>query len=110
MDQELDLDKHPAILAFVDIVRQDYDITSDDLVVMQGSVAVVHPENPPYRKVKYVSAFVRHLEEKLVEAGFKCTDHHNYQFEGHGLRAWIENVDVSDPEEADPIEVDFVEI
>lgn len=30
--------------------------------------------------------------------------------EGHDFRVWIENVDVSDPEEADPIEVCFVEI
>lgn len=107
----MSLAKHPAILAFVEALRNEYDLDHrNEVVEIQGSVAVVHPVNPPYRKVKYVAAFVEHLEQILQSCGFKSTDHQNYQFEGHGLRAWIENVDVSDPEEADPIEVDFVEI
>ncbi len=101
---------HPAILAFVDAVRQEYDLDEDkDVVHMDGSTASVHPQNPPYRSVKYVCAFVESLEEMLVSCGFKYVDRQRYKFEGHGLTAYIENVDVSDPETADPIEVDFFE-
>lgn len=101
------LTDHPAILAFVEAVTKRYDLTSEPEEV--GAVVVVRPMNPPYRSVRYVHPFVQDLEEDLEESGFKCTDHHNYEFEGHGLRAWIDNVDVSDPEEADPIEVCFTD-
>jgi hypothetical protein len=106
----MSLAKHPAILAFAEAVRQEYDLDHRKPVVhMEGSVASVHPQNPPYRSVRYVAAFVEHLESILESCGFKCVDRDGYGFEGHGLTAWIENVDVSDPETADPIEVDFVE-
>jgi hypothetical protein len=106
----MSLTTHPAILAFVDAVRQEYDLDHrKDVVTMEGSTASVHPENPPYRSVRYVAAFVESLEEMLISCGFKYVDRDRYKFEGHGLTAYIENVDVSDPETADPIQVDFFE-
>lgn len=105
----MSLAKHPAILAFVEAVVNEYDLSSDEDVVMDGATAIVRPMNPPYRKVKYVAAFVESLEEMLVSCGFKYVDRQNYKFEGHGLTAYIENVDVSDPETADPVEVQFYE-
>lgn len=106
-DADYDLASHHAILLFVDRVSAEYDLTSEPEEV--GSVLVVRPQNPPYRKVKYVAAFVEHLETILKSCGFKSTDPQDYGFEGHGLRVWIDNVDVSDPEEADPIEVCFTD-
>lgn len=103
----MSLATHPAIVAFSEAVLEEYDLLKDTTV--DGGCASVHPMNPPYRKVKYVAAFVESLEEMLVSCGFKYVDRQNYKFEGHGLTAYIENVDVSDPEEADPIQVDFFE-
>ena len=100
---------HPAILAFVEAVTAEYDLDTDEDVVMDGATASVHPMNPPYRKVRYVAAFVESLEAMLEACGFKYVDRQNYKFEGHGLTAYIENVDVSDPETSDPIQVDFFE-
>jgi len=106
----MSLAKHPAILAFVEALQELYELDyRKEAVVMEGSVASVHPINPPYRKVKYVAPFVADLERLLESCGFKYVDPYNYKFAGHGLTVYIENVDVSDPETADPIQVDFVE-
>lgn len=105
-----DLAKHPAILAFVVAVRQEYDLDHrKEVITVDDAVASVHPVNPPYRSVRYVAAFVEHLERILEASGFKYVDRDRYKFEGHGLTVYIENVDVSDPETADPIQVDFFE-
>ncbi len=104
------LDKHPLILAFVDNLTEEYDLDHrKEIVTVDGGSATVHPVNPPYRSVRYVASFVDNLERILEASGFKCVDRDRYKFEGGNLTAYIDNVDVSDPEEADPIEITFFE-
>ena len=68
----MSLATHPAILAFVEALRNEYDLDHrKDVVEVEGSAASVHPVNPPYRTVRYVAAFVEHLEQILQSCGFK---------------------------------------
>ena len=105
------LHSNASVLKFVDAVTKLFDLTGTSDIVDCEDWVEVHPQNPPYNDLEYISAFVENLVDCLEKAGFT-----RYGMERvcrtmrcGSVEARIKNVD-ADPETGDPIMVTFREV
>lgn len=102
------MDAKTAAAQFADKVLDQYDVTSDDVVVDKDGWFEVHPMNPPYDDPEYTAPFVQDLVEMLETLGFKKhgVGHVTREMRCGDVEARIVNVD----DEDEPINVEFHDI
>lgn len=92
-----------------DLYSLNYRVHEDQDVVDKDGCFVVHAENPPYSD--YTASYVKDIVKTLTKCGFErhCVSHVTRTMRCGKVEARIENVD-ADPEEGDPILVEFWDV